>query len=203
MILRQDIVVALKIALSDEQFTYAELSHALDMSASQVYSAVDRCNDAGLVFKDSMRATPDAILELLRHGVKYLYPPERLPTQRGIPTAHSAPPLSDYVRSEDHIESSSLSHATTRKTVMGRRPSHQKIHTRLHRSKAVAPRRYETALTARAHPNLLREAPALCRIAECWCRAVHIGVVLFIAVGIAIFRWNRLCCSYRNRKAGV
>lgn len=103
MLLPQDIVVALKIALSGERFTYAELVRALDMSASQVHSAVDRCNDAGLLFKDFMRANPDAMLELLRHGVKYVYPPELLPPQRGIPTAHSAPPLSDYVQSEEHI----------------------------------------------------------------------------------------------------
>lgn len=103
MLLPQDIIVALKIALSNEQFTYAELSRALDMSSSQVYSAVDRCNDAGLVFKDTMRANPDAILELLLHGVKYVYPAELLPTQRGMPTAHSAPPLSEHVQSEEQI----------------------------------------------------------------------------------------------------
>lgn len=103
MLLPQDIIVALKMALSHEQFTYAELSNALDMSASQVYSAVDRCNDSGLVFKNTMRANPDAILEFLLHGVKYVYPPELLSTQRGMPTAHSAPPLSEHVQSEEHI----------------------------------------------------------------------------------------------------
>lgn len=103
MLLPQDIVVALKIALAGRQHTYAELAHALEMSASQVHGAVERCDAAGLLVKDGMKAKTSAILEFAIHGVKYVYPPERLPVQRGLPTAHSAAPLKDLIVAAEPI----------------------------------------------------------------------------------------------------
>jgi DNA-binding Lrp family transcriptional regulator len=97
--LPQDFVIALKLAVSRRAYTYAELAREVGMSASQVHGAVERADRSGFVRKDTMAPVIPNILEFALHGAKYLFPPEHLPEQRGIPTAHSAPPLNDRIRS--------------------------------------------------------------------------------------------------------
>jgi hypothetical protein len=99
----QDIVIALKLAIARRPYTYAELANETGMSASQVYTAVDRAARSGFVHKETMSPRLNNILEFVVHGLKYVFPHERLPDQRGIPTAHAAAPLKDHILSEKPV----------------------------------------------------------------------------------------------------
>jgi hypothetical protein len=41
-------------------------------------------------------------MDFLKHGPKYVYPQQPEVIVRGIPTAHSAPPLNNTIVSEEH-----------------------------------------------------------------------------------------------------
>ena len=96
MLLPQDVLVLLKLAVSPGKYTYASLSHSLDISSSQAHSAIKRCIRSGLVEKGTMRLNRAALTEFVIHGVKYAYPAVTGPIQRGMPTLHTALPLSEY-----------------------------------------------------------------------------------------------------------
>jgi len=97
----QDILVAMKFAVSPTQLSYAELGKALGLSASQAFSAVQRATSAGLLVGTPKRANTEAVLEFLVHGVKYAFPAVRGPSKRGMATAHSAEPLRSEIRGDD------------------------------------------------------------------------------------------------------
>ncbi|MBI5083447.1 MAG: hypothetical protein HZB13_02470 [Acidobacteria bacterium] len=93
----QDVVVALKLAVlpEAEQPTYAGMAAALEMSSSEVHSAVKRAKAARLVvdLDGRLRADRRCLLEFLIHGVKYAFPAVRGGLTRGVPTSVAAPPL--------------------------------------------------------------------------------------------------------------
>ena len=100
MLKPQDVLVALKLAVSRGPHTYAELAAELSLQASQVHAAVKRLKHAGLV-GDEWRVRRRSLSEFLRYGVPYCFPPERGPLGRGMPTAHAAAPLADKIKSDD------------------------------------------------------------------------------------------------------
>lgn len=87
--------MVLKLALGHQDASYAQLANALGLSASQAHAAVRRAVEAGLVRSDDRQVNRRALAEFLVHGLKYIYPPKRGAISRGIPTGHSAAPLSD------------------------------------------------------------------------------------------------------------
>ena len=91
-----DLFVALKIAVSPEEAaTYQRLASALGLSSSQVHRAVKSAQASGLVLEeDKTRVDRRGLLELLVGGVRHVYPATPGGATRGMPTAHSAPPLS-------------------------------------------------------------------------------------------------------------
>ena len=90
----QDVLVLLKLAAHDDgSFTYAGLAQALGMSASEVHAATRRAATAGLFNAQTRTTHHKALLELLVHGLRYVFVPDRGGLTRGIPTAHAAPPL--------------------------------------------------------------------------------------------------------------
>tara|TARA_R110002073_G_scaffold245044_10_gene407656 strand:+ start:5564 stop:6067 length:504 start_codon:yes stop_codon:yes gene_type:complete len=93
----QDVVVALKLAFAPEGLSYAALADELGLSASQVYAAVKRAEGAGLLVAGSRTVNKQALIEFLVHGLKYVFPAKRGPIVRGMPTAHSAPPLNETI----------------------------------------------------------------------------------------------------------
>jgi len=100
MILKpQDVLVLLKlIALGRRPWSYAGLAVQLEMSPSQLHSAVHRALAARLALRDGRTIVPNIrnLREFLIHGLKYVFVPELGEMTRGIPTAHAAPPLSEY-----------------------------------------------------------------------------------------------------------
>ena len=99
----QDIVVLLKILVSDEGMSYSALAYQLSMSPSEVHAAVKRAGAAGLIDVPSKEVKRKPLLEFLVHGVKYAFPVVRGPVTRGLSTSHAAPPLAKLLSSEDDV----------------------------------------------------------------------------------------------------
>lgn len=98
----QDILILLKIAVKGVQPWYMkDLSIELEISASEVSESINRSVFAGLLAQDKTRLMHTALLEFLEHGLRYVYPQQPGALVRGLPTAHSALPLSDLIQSED------------------------------------------------------------------------------------------------------
>lgn len=103
-------LVALRKA--EKQWTYAELSKDLFMSASQVFRSVQRAEASRFLAAPTVPPPPPRppegepriwlwpnrrhLKEFLIHGLKYVFPAERGGPTRGIPTAEAGPPLSQH-----------------------------------------------------------------------------------------------------------
>jgi hypothetical protein len=97
MLLRpQDVVVALVIALRpNERWSFPAIARAACLSLSEAHAATKRASQARLLTQSpdgsgAIIAMRENLLELLVHGLKYAFPPERGGVTRGVPTAHSA-----------------------------------------------------------------------------------------------------------------
>ena len=94
-----DIPVALHLLLCPSK-TYGDVAHGLDISTSTAHEAVQRLIYAGLATRtagDPRSVNVAALLEFLKHGVRYAFPAQRKPQRRGVPTAHAAPALSGHL----------------------------------------------------------------------------------------------------------
>lgn len=89
-----DVAVALQLALSPRQ-TYEALADGLGISKSSAHRAVQRLEKARLVIPDQRRVVRQALHDLLAGGIRHVFFADPGPETLGIPTAHSAPPLSD------------------------------------------------------------------------------------------------------------
>ncbi len=97
-----DIVILLKIAAKGKQHWYMkDLAYELTISASEVSERIHRSVLAGLISNDKRRLLKMAILDFLEHGLRYVYPQRPGALVRGLPTSHSAPPLSESIVSEE------------------------------------------------------------------------------------------------------
>jgi predicted transcriptional regulator len=97
-----DIVVLLKIAAKGKQAWFMkDLSFELGISASEVSESLNRSAIARLISKDKKQLMKLSILDFLEHGLRYVYPSHPGSKVRGVPTSHSASPLSNEIVSED------------------------------------------------------------------------------------------------------
>ena len=97
-----DIVILLKIlARGNREWLMKDLSFELGISASEVSESLHRSVIAGLLFPDKKRLMKLALLDFLEFGLRYVYPQKPGALVRGIPTAHSAPPLYNVIVSEE------------------------------------------------------------------------------------------------------
>ena len=98
----QDIIILLKVFLKEPgSWTIARIAHELFMSKSEVSLGIRRLKESGLA-RDSLDfkcAVPNvsAMEEFLLHGLKYTFPAIEGRVMRGMPTSHSAPPLSNIM----------------------------------------------------------------------------------------------------------
>jgi len=98
----QDIVILLKmIALHDKKWTFAQIAEALQISESEVSYAMERNKLAGLVNPAKNRVNKLALRDFIIYGIKYVFPPQVGHSARGIATAHSAPPVNQYITEGD------------------------------------------------------------------------------------------------------
>lgn len=98
----QDVVILLKIVLlGDTPWRYSDISAALTISQSEVAEALNRSKQARLVDASKRKVFRSSFLEFLSYGLKYVFPAQPGSVVRGIPTAHSAKPLSELIMSEE------------------------------------------------------------------------------------------------------
>lgn len=100
-----DIVILLKIAARGKQaWLMKDLANELRISASEISESLNRSVIARLIAPDKKRLMQLALLDFLEHGLRYVYPQQPGALIRGLPTAHSAPPLNEtIVSSESYI----------------------------------------------------------------------------------------------------
>lgn len=91
-----DIAVALRLAQEPEE-GYESLSVALGISVGSAHNAVTRLQAAGLVLRNERVVDRPSLLELLLHGIRFVFYAHLGPEGRGVPTAHAAPPLSEEI----------------------------------------------------------------------------------------------------------
>lgn len=99
----QDIAILLKIAtFKDKPWMGKDLAIALSISSSEVSESLTRSAFAGLLDTSRNKIMKHAFLEFLEHGFKYVFPQQPGPLVRGLPTAHSAPPLNKLIQSQEY-----------------------------------------------------------------------------------------------------
>lgn len=101
----QDVLLLLKI-VSDNTPSWNQkpTAEALGLSQSEVSEAVGRCKYAGLLAPNGKTVMKMALLEFLQYGLRYVFPIKPGAVVRGVPTSHSAKPLSDQIQSsEDYV----------------------------------------------------------------------------------------------------
>jgi len=100
----QDVVILLKIiAVGNQKWYNKDLASQLHLSNSEVSESLNRSRIGGLI-EDKQSILKDELLEFLIYGLKYVFPvvPGRL--LRGMPTAYSAPILSeDFVVDHPYV----------------------------------------------------------------------------------------------------
>jgi hypothetical protein len=96
-----DVIVLLKLLLSEQSKTYVQLSQELGISASEIHAAVRRGIEAGLIDPQSRKPMRRPLEDYLLHGVRYAFPAKLGAVSRGIPTAHATLPLSEHIHSDD------------------------------------------------------------------------------------------------------
>ena len=89
-----DLAIALRLVFVPGA-TYDELADALAVSKSAAFRAVERLERAGLLVPGKRVVMRDALREFITHGVRYAFYATPGAEALGIPTAHSAPPLSE------------------------------------------------------------------------------------------------------------
>jgi hypothetical protein len=98
----QDVVVLLKLVqLQGATWTQTSLSRDLFMSQSEISESIMRSSYARLVVDKGRMVQRQALLDLIKYGLPYIFPQQPGSIQRGFPTAHSAPPLSTEIVSDE------------------------------------------------------------------------------------------------------
>ncbi len=98
-----DILILLKIAaLQGRPWLMKDLAQQLGISASEVSESIHRSAQAGLLSADKKQLMRSALMEFLQYGLAYVFPQKPGALVRGVPTAHSAPPLADLIQSEEN-----------------------------------------------------------------------------------------------------
>jgi len=98
----QDIVVLLKlITEGNKSWTQLSIAKALIMSQSEVSESLARSGYARLLYENGRKVARQPLMDLLQYGIAVVFPLQPGNVVRGIPTAHSAPPLKDLIQSNE------------------------------------------------------------------------------------------------------
>lgn len=98
----QDIVVLLKIAShQNEPWLQIPIAKQLGLSQSEMSKSLNRSKYAGLIDESGRKVRRLALVDFIQFGLPYAFPQRPGSTVRGVPTAHSAPPLNGQIQSDD------------------------------------------------------------------------------------------------------
>jgi len=94
-----DIAVLLKLTLPGAaELSFQKLASDLHVASSEVHGSIKRAQVSGLIQHDgSKRVNRSGLLELLGHGIRYVYPAVRGELTRGVPTSFAAEPLRSVI----------------------------------------------------------------------------------------------------------
>lgn len=96
----QDVVLLLKIiSIQHDNWTQSEVAKSLEISQSEISESVGRMQFAGLLEPTGKRVMRRSFMDFLIHGLRFVFPQQPGAIVMGIPTAHSAPPLSEAIDS--------------------------------------------------------------------------------------------------------
>ncbi|MGF1636254.1 MAG: hypothetical protein ACFCUU_04215 [Cyclobacteriaceae bacterium] len=96
-----DVVVLVKLCLLKMPTTQMFLAKDLCLSQSEISKSMARLRYAGLLFGDDYQVMRQGFFEFLRYGVRYAFPQQPGAIVRGVPTAHSASPLSNQIHGDE------------------------------------------------------------------------------------------------------
>jgi len=100
----QDIVVLLKIlSMNDKQWKVMNLSVQLSISQSEISEALNRNKIAQLIDAEKRHVHRQSLVEFLIHGLRFVFPEQPGAIVRGMPTAHSAAPLKEFIQQSEDI----------------------------------------------------------------------------------------------------
>lgn len=99
----QDVLLLLKLLGEKDRFVrrIIDLAHELHLSPSEVSHGFVRLQRSQLLSSDKKEPLYANALEFLLHGLRYAFPAEIGAVSRGVPTAHSAPPLAKRIVSSE------------------------------------------------------------------------------------------------------
>lgn len=98
----QDLVVLLKIiTLKESKWFQHTLAEGLKISQSEVSECLARSKYSGLLSASGKKVNILSLLDFISYGLKYTFPQQPGIVTRGLPTAHSALPLSEHIQSEN------------------------------------------------------------------------------------------------------
>lgn len=98
----QDIVILIMIiSIKKENWRNIDIANALNMSASEISEALNRCMIAKLIDSSKRKVNTNSLIEFIIYGLKYVFPSEPGAVVRGIATAHSAYPINDRIADSD------------------------------------------------------------------------------------------------------
>lgn len=100
----QDIVVLLKIIISDSEWMSKSLAEDLFLSAAEVSYSLQRSALAGLLDPSKRKVMRQAFLEFIQYGLPRVFPAIRGAISIGVPTAFSSPVMSPYFMTNQHNE---------------------------------------------------------------------------------------------------
>lgn len=95
----QDVVVLLKIVCYKQEWLQIQLAQALELSQPEISNSLARSRYAGLVDASGRAVSRQALMDFLQYGISYAFPARPGAMVRGVPTAHSAPPLNKSIES--------------------------------------------------------------------------------------------------------
>ncbi|HLV32147.1 MAG TPA: hypothetical protein VKY57_11310 [Chitinispirillaceae bacterium] len=94
----QDVAVLLFIAqYVDGNYKVLDIANALEISQSEISESINRSKIAKLIDPADKKVFRYGLLEFLIHGLKYVFPIQPGPIVKGVPTAHSGPPLNKMI----------------------------------------------------------------------------------------------------------
>ena len=100
----QDIVVLIKVLIEENRsWNQISLAKSLFMSQSEISESLSRSRYARLLYDRGKKVARQPFMDLLHYGVPYVFPQQPSAVVRGIPTAHSASPLSDEIHSNENF----------------------------------------------------------------------------------------------------
>jgi len=94
----QDVVILLKLSsLKGDDWQFKDIAESLKISPSEVSESLQRSKLAGLVSENKRTVYNNSFLDFLVSGLKYVFPAIPGAVVRGVPTAHSAPPINAII----------------------------------------------------------------------------------------------------------